>query len=69
MDKTRNYDTDLFVQYCATNKKKYGFSTRAVKNWNALSRSTKLASDLNQFKSLLDNDPNLMITKYYFDGY
>lgn len=67
VDKTRNFDTDLYVQYSATNRKKMGFSTRAVKGWNALSRYTKLASNLNQFKSLLDNDPNLSIKQYDFD--
>ena len=56
----------MYVEYSKTNVRKFMFSNRIARAWNALSLITKSASNINKFKILLDIDPNLLVNK--FDG-
>ena len=49
---------NLIIKHCNLNVKHNSFSYRAAQYWNSLSADTKQAKDLNQFKRLLDTDPN-----------
>ena len=65
---TRQSDINLQVRHCSTDMKKFSFSYRTTRYWNALSRETKMAVDINMFKNLLDKDSNRDILSYEFDS-
>ena len=55
----QNANCMLNYEYSKTDVRKFIFSNRVAPAWNALLLITKLASNINKFKSLLDRDPNL----------
>ena len=65
---TRNNDIKLNIKYCSTNTKKFSFSFRSAKYWNALTPRTRRAVTLNQFKNLLDNDNRKEISSHDYDN-
>ena len=65
---TRNAKGKIFIQHCNTNIRKFSFSNRVPKYWNALSEGTKFAPDINNFKNLLDADQKLCSNFLEFDN-
>ena len=64
---TRNSDLKIFIQHCRTNKRKFFFSNRVAKNWNALPVHIKSAHNTNSFKNQVDKIPKFLEMFYDFD--
>ena len=65
LDSTRHSEHKLYyVHFTKTKTRKYAFINRVAPTWNSLLPCTKKAPSINQFKSLLDKDPNLF--NFYF---
>ena len=62
LDIMRNAEYKLYIEYSRTNVRKFTFSKRIEPAWNVLSLITKSAPNINKFKSLLDRDPNLLVS-------
>ncbi len=54
-EKTRNSNNKLLMKHCNTLLRKFYFSNRVTKHWNALPNHIKSAPNLLAFKSLLDS--------------
>ena len=67
LDTTRQSEGKLYVQYARTNKRKFSFTIRVVKEWNILPNNIKLAKNTNEFKNLLDKDKNFVGRSYIYD--
>ena len=67
VEKTRNAESKIFIEFCRTNSRKHCFSKRIAPVWNALPNNIKLAPDTNTFKSLLDHHKIMIETLYDFD--
>ena len=65
---TRNSQVKVFIKSCCTDKRKYSFSYRTAKYWNNISSVTKYAKNVNEFKNLLQSDPNKEISCYDYDN-
>ena len=61
LDSTRNSEHKLCVHFTTTKTRKFALSNRVAPTWNSLLPCTKKAPSINQFKSLLDKDPNLLV--------
>ena len=61
LDSTKNSEHKLYVHFAKTETRKFAFSNRVAPTWNSLLTCTKKAPSMNQFKSLLDKDPNLLV--------
>ena len=67
-DRTRNSGDKIFIQHSKTNTRKFSFSRRVAPLWNTkLTPKTKLSTNLNTFKTLLDREPFFFQNKYLFD--
>ena len=64
---TRYAPTNLYIKTAATNIKYHCFSRRSARYWNGLSKRTKNANSLNDFKKLLDADNKKVINKFDID--
>ena len=67
LDSTRNSEHKLYVHFAKTKTRKFAFSNRVASTWNSLLPCTKKAPSINQFKSLLDKDPNLLVLFLYIN--
>ena len=57
-ERTRNTGEKVFIHYSRTNTRKTNFSRRVAPIWNTkLTPKTKLSTNLNTFKKLLDEEP------------
>ena len=65
---TRNSEINLLARFAKSDVRKFSFGTRVVKGWNALTKETKLAKDINPFKTLLDLDSKKLVNKFDFDS-
>ena len=65
---TRNSQVKFFIKSCCTDKRKYSFSYRTAKYWNNISSVTKYAKNVNEFKNLLQSDPNKENSCYDYDN-
>ena len=52
---TRGHKLKLKKQFCKTNCRKYSFSQRVINDWNSLPQSVVQISNLNTFKTEIDN--------------
>ena len=68
VDKTRNANTKIFIEYCRTHKRKFCFSKRVPSLWNRLPNHIKMAQNVNIFKNLIDKHPIIKETKFEFDN-
>ena len=62
---TRGHDLKLYKEACNSNARKFSFSQRVVSYWNNLHYNTVHATNINNFKKLLDDE--LKDIKYNFD--
>ena len=62
---TRGHDLKLYKEACYSNARKFSFSQRVVSYWNNLHYNTVHATNINNFKKLLDDDLKNII--YNFD--
>ena len=51
---TRHSELKLFVKHCNTNIRLHAFSVRGTRLWNALPTNIRSATNLNNFKTLVD---------------
>ena len=65
---TRHSELKLYIKFSRTNTRKYTFSNRTAPIWNSLTGNTKSATSVNNFKNLLDRDPNFKRFMYSFDN-
>ena len=66
LDSTRNSEHKLYVHFTKTRTRKFAFSNRVAPTWNSLLPWTKKSPSINQFKSLPDKDPNLLVSFLIF---
>ena len=67
VDKTRNSDLKIYIEYSRTNTRKHCFSQRVAPLWNQLPYNIKTAPNTNKFKNLIDQEKSLSETKFEFD--
>ena len=64
---TRTNSKKIYIQHCKKEIRKNYLPTRTARYWNALNHNTVNALTTNQFKNLLDEDPNFNTLKYDYD--
>ena len=64
---TRGSEGKVFIEQYRTNLRKNVFSNRVAPYWNRLKTDFKQAKSVNNFKNLLDADPNFRVLFYGFD--
>ena len=64
---TRTNSKKIYIQHCKKEIRKNYLPTRTALYWNALNHNTVNALTTNQFKTLLDEDPNFNTLKYDYD--
>ena len=71
LDSTRNSEHKLCVHFTQSKTREFAFSNTVAPTWNSLLSCTKKAPSIiisiNQFLSLLDKDPNLLVLVFYYD--
>ena len=65
---TRNAEYKWYVEGSKTNVRKFAFSYRIASAWNALSLTTNTAATINNYKDVLNRDPNLLVNKIDCDA-
>ena len=67
LEKTRNSDRKIFIQFYKNKLRKNFFSNRVAPHWNSLTNSMKFAKNTNTFKNLLDSDKGKKEIFFKFD--
>ena len=65
---TRNKQGKLFKNRARTNTRKFTFTNRVIDHWNNLNPNTKFATNLNNFKNLLDRNTKFLDHFYLYDN-
>ena len=66
-NRTRNSSKKIFIKHANTNTRKNCFSIRSAPHWNLLPEFVKNATNLNEFKNLLDQVKYIQDLKFAFD--